>query len=183
MAKAAVTAVNDPRAYAHGYNGTALKVILIQGELEPGQKIQANNIVARGSNFNWSMATPTTQADEINTTFVQETNYGRTEVGTGRIQVVFNLAANDAMPTWESIRSLSELTILEVTGDDHPMTVNGVPTILNAFLGVRIINQGSTTQVNQQKVLDVEVNFRQRLTGMDWKKLAGGSVNYPATVS
>jgi hypothetical protein len=175
--------VTDPKKYSQGYNGQALKVIIIKGAVTPGGTIDAANIAARAHGFNYSVATPITQADEINTRTVRETNYGRQEMGTGRFDVVFNLKANDALPTWQTLRDEPEITILEVTGDDHPDTVDGVPVILNAFVGGRIINKASATMVNQQKVLNVDVAFREHYNGAEWKKLAGDAFNYPANVS
>jgi hypothetical protein len=37
--------------------------------------------------------------------------------------------------------------------------------------------------VNQQKVLNVDVAFREHYNGAEWKKLAGDAFNYPANVS
>ena len=183
MGKNQTITPTDQKQYTSGYNGTALKVIFVKGEIIAGSPLNAANIAARGNNFNWAVSTPLTQADEINQTFVQETNYGRQELGTGRIDVVFNLRANDQMPTWDSIRTESEMTILEVTGDDHVGTIDGIPTILNAFLGCRITNQSSATIVNQQKILSVDISFRQRLTGADFKKKVGDAFRYPASIS
>jgi hypothetical protein len=178
--------VNNQATYQGGYNGTALKVVFIKGSVVNGSTVQPVDIAARGNNFNYSVATPVTQADEINKRFVQETNYGRQELGSGRIDVVFNLMANDQLPTAKTLAEQQEMTILEMTGDDHPMTtiVNGVatPVVLNAFLGVRIVNQGSGAAVNQQKMLNVDVIFREHLNGEQWKML-NQSANYPADVA
>lgn len=179
--------VNNPAAYQGGFNGTALKVIFVKGAVTVGSTVQPVDIAARGNNFNYSVATPVTQADEINTRVVKETNYGRQELGSGRIDVVFNLMANDALPNAKNLSELTEMTILEVTGDDHPLTVidaQGVstPVVLNAFLGVRIVNQASGASVNQQKMLGVDVIFREHLSGAQWK-LLNASSNYPAAVT
>jgi hypothetical protein len=178
--------VTNPAAYQTGFNGTALKVIFIKGTITNGAVVSPVDIAARGSNFNYSVATPVTQADEINTREVKETNYGRQELGQGSLDSVFNLQANDQLPTVNSLGEEQEYTILEVTGDDHPLTVvaAGVlsPVVLNAFLGVRIVNQSSGTVVNQQKMLQINVVFRKHLNGGDWKKL-NAATNYPGTVS
>jgi hypothetical protein len=175
--------VQNAKDYSRGFNGTALKVTFVRGDINPGSPIDAKNIAARGNNFSWNIPTPVTQADEINSVRVNETNHGRQELGTGRIDVVYNLKASDQMPTSRTIRTDEEYTVFELTGDDHPMTVNGVPTILSVFLGARIVNHGSNTGVNQQKMVNVDIIFRDRYTGAEWKELAGDSVNYPAAVS
>jgi TusA-related sulfurtransferase len=175
-----VDAVVNQADYNRGYNGSALKVILLAG-YGTGKILSIANIVGRGQNFTYDVQYPVSQADEINTTFVQETNHGRQELGSGRIAVVFNLQANDQMPYFDNIRTAPEGTILEVTGDDHPMTVNGIPTILHAFEGVRIVGIGSGAGVGQQKMLDVSVIFRKRTPGKVWILNNSATVSYPAT--
>ncbi len=169
--------VNNPSQYQQGYNGTAQKVIFVKGT-----ELTAKNIAARGSGFSWQVATPVSQADEINSRIINETNYGRQELGTGTIDIVFNLQANDQMPTAQSLGSEGEMTIFEVTGDDHPMTSAELGAVVqNVFLGARIVSQASSDVVNQQKMLNVNIIFRERLTGLQWKQL-NSSANYPATV-
>jgi len=177
--------VQDPKLYSAGYNGTALKVIIFKGGASAEGKVNPINIVGRGQNFNYQVATPVTQADEINSRIVKETNHGRQELGSGRIDVVFNLQANDQLPTAQTLGAEQELICLEVTGDDHPATEqdadgNPTPIVLNAFLGMRIVNKASATSVNQQKMLGVDVIFRQHLTGLEYKALNESSP-YPAT--
>ena len=175
--------VKDAAAYSHGYNGTALKCIIVRG-VQPGQAVSAKNIAARAVNFSYNVATPVTQADEINTPFVKETNHGRQEIVTGRFDSVFTLEVNDQMPSFQTLRTDEEYTILEVSGDDHPLTdqITKTPTILNAFTGARVVNQSSSTGVNQQKMLGVDIIARKHYTGAEWALLAGSSVQYPAEV-
>jgi len=175
-----VKTISSQADYSRGYNGSALKVVLIGG-YAVGKLLAAANIIARGQNFTYDVQYPVSQADEINTTFVQETNHGRQELGSGRIAVVFNLQANDQMPYFDNIRSAPELTILEETGDDHPMTVGGIPTILHAFQGVRIVGIGSGAAVGQQKMLDVSIVFRQRIPGKLWIANNKAGISYPAS--
>jgi hypothetical protein len=176
-------AVTNPKVYNQSFSGNALKLILLYGSLDPTKPVNPQNIMARCTNFQYRIPTPVTQPDEINTESVQETNYTREELGSGTIEAVFTLNLNDNMPNFNTIREDQELTALEVSGDNSPLTVNGVPTILNAFLGVRIVDHGSTTALNQNKSMNVQVVFRQKLPGAQWKLQAGGAVNYPATVT
>jgi hypothetical protein len=167
--------ITNQSQYQQGYNGTALKVIFVKGE-DP----KAENVAARGSGFSWQVATPVSQADEINSRIVKETNYGRQELGTGTVDIVFNLQANDAMPTAQDLSTVQEMTIFEVTGDDHPMTSQeSGAVVLNVFLGARIVNKASGDVVNQQKMLNVNVVFREHLTGLQWKARNAATL-YPA---
>ena len=175
-----VKTISSQADYSRGYNGSALKVILIGG-YAVGKLLAAANIIARGQNFTYDVQYPVSQADEINTTFVTETNHGRQELGSGRIAVVFNLQANDQMPYFDNIRSAPELTILEVTGEDHPMSTAATNTILHAFAGVRIVGIGSGVAVGQQKMLDVSVVFRQRIPGKVWIATHTAGLTYPAS--
>jgi len=139
-------------------------------------------VIARATGFSWQVALPVAQADEINTTFVKETNHGRQEMGSGSISAVFSLSFSDELPTENTIRSDEEYEILEVTGDDHPMTnaITNTPTILTAFIGVRFVNLSSAIQINQTKMLNVEVVFRKRQNGFEYVAQHTNAFQYPA---
>ncbi len=160
------------------FNGSALNVVLV-GQDANGKQVK---ILARGSNFTYTRRFSYSNPDELNTTHVQETNLGREELGTGRIAVVFTLNNNDALPSADTIRSLKEFTILEITGDDHPLndsTKADPNVVMNAFIGARIVGESSGSAVNQTKMIDVEVIFRRKLSGAMWKAQQADAV-YPA---
>lgn len=171
----------DRKSYSQGFTGSALKGILIRGEVEPGKPIQTDNILARAANITYNSPYSFTQADEINTTYVKETNMSRQELITLTAASVWTLRVNDQMPTWDTLRSMLEMTFFEVTGDDHPLTDEEGPVILNVITGLRIVNTGSATVVNQQKILNINMIGRQGYTGAAWK-LIDQSAKYPAEV-
>lgn len=175
--------VTDPVIYNHGYNGTALKALILR-DWTPGEPLDAFNFAARAMGLTYTVATPVTQADEINVTHVQETNYGRQELVTGRFDSVFCLKIADQMPSFQTLRTEKELIVLETTGDDHEYTTSlGKLVILGAIVGVRFISQSTNTMVNQQKVFNVDFVGRKRYLPAEWKLLTGDVFAYPATVT
>jgi hypothetical protein len=170
------TISNQKAEYQKSYNGSALDVLILSSS-DPA----AGSILARGQNFNYTRRFSISQVDEINTTHVQETNYGREELGNGTLATAFTLKNNDNLPSWEWIRSESELWILEVTGLDHPFpkiadAATTKPIVLHAFEGCRIVGDSGGTQVGQTKMMNIELVFRRRLSGAQYKKVVSTSV-------
>ena len=98
--------ITEPTAdYNRGFNGSASIGILVRGS---ATVIDTNNVIARCSNINWNVPTPVSQADEINTRTVQETNYGRQDIITGRIGLVTTLKNNDQLPTSRTLKDDEE---------------------------------------------------------------------------
>lgn len=172
----------DRKAYAHGYTGSALKCVLVKGDMEPGEPISTDNVLARVANVTYNAPYSFTQADEINTTYVKETNMSRQEIVTLTAASVWTLQVNDQMPVWDTIRKLAEMTLFEMTGDDHPYTDEEGAFIKNVFTGIRMINHSSAVVVNQQQILNVNMIARQWYPGAAWK-LIDQSAKYPAQVS
>ena len=190
--------MSDPVASnnTQSFNGSALNVLFLQstpagldkdenkgadGKAIGGYDCVGNGILARGTNFSYNRRFSHSETEELNTTFTKETNYGKEMVGSGRIQTIFTLKNNDALPSADSLRKASELTILEITGDDHSLnnaSLDNPFVVLNAFIGCRIVGESSATQVSQTKMQDVEIIFRRKLSGAEWKAIIA-SANYP----
>ena len=172
-----------PADYSRGYNGSALKVVLLGGYGTENPYSGQHHRKRTEFHVRCPISSITGRRNQYDVR--TGNNHGRQELGSGRIAVVFDLQANDQMPYFDNIRSAPELTILEETGDDHPMTTVGtdgrIPTILHAFQGVRIVGIGSGAAVGQQKMLDVSVVFRQRIPGKVWIANHKAGLSYPAT--
>lgn len=173
---------NDRKTYSQGYTGSALKCVLVRGDVEPGQPIDAENILARVANVNYNAPLSFTQADEINATYIKETNMSRQELITLTAASVWTLRINDRMPGWNTIRKLLEMTMFEMTGDDHLNTDEEGAIIKNVFTGIRIVNHSSAVVVNQQQILNVNMIARQWYNGAEWKVI-DQSAKYPAEVT
>ena len=139
--------------------------------------------MARCSNIQWNIPLNVTQADEINTRNVQEVNYGRQDVITGRMGLVMTLKANDLLPTSRTLQEdEAGFTLFIATGDDHALTTaTGGRTITDVFTDVKIVNKSGGVAVNQQRMVDVSFVALNHFTGLEWKKQKGTAVAYPAT--
>ena len=183
MAKNQVITPVDAKSYSKSFDGRECKILVVKGNVVPGQPIAAANLAARASGMDITVDFSMSNPDEINTDSVQETNYSRQELGRGTLDLVYTLKANDQLPTHDSLRQEPELTIIVLSADDSPLTVAGVPVVMDVLLGVRFSGKTSNIRGGQNRQLGVPFVFRQHKTGADWKQIAGDSVGYPASVS
>lgn len=166
---------NHPN-YNQTFSGSSLNLILQKNHLLPTD-IDTDNIVARGASFEWSENYHMLPVLEYNTHFVQEQVTGLMEPGQGKLATFEVLRIGDALPNVKTLPFESEITMLEVVGDDHPQK----GTVLNVFYGVRVTGQSGGFNPQSLAQRQVGLSYRYRLPGKEYKALVRDA-KYPGDV-
>lgn len=163
--------VTDTKTYTQSFGGSQHNAIIVTGFADNGTPI-----VSRASGVRWGTDRSVSQADELNTPKVKETNYNREEPTRGTMDAVFTLEQNDNMPNADTLWDTPDMTVFVY------VTRNGKKYYTDVFLGVKLTNDGSAVQVGQNRMANVAFLALQHIRGIDYKAI-NGSVDYPATVS
>jgi hypothetical protein len=163
-------------AYNQTFSGNSLNLILQKNHVLPTD-IDADNLIARGASFDWSENYNILPVIEYNTYFVQEQVVGLHELGKGTLGTFEVLRVGDALPSAKTLAYESEITMLEVVGDDHPQK----GTVLNVWYGVRVIGQSGAFNPQTLASRQVNLTYRYRLPGKEYKALVNDA-RYPGDV-
>jgi hypothetical protein len=162
--------------YNQTFSGNSLNLILQKNHALPTD-IDTDNIIARGASFDWSENYNILPVIEYNTYFIQEQVVGLHELGKGTLATFEVLRIGDSLPNAKTLPYDSEITMLEVVGDDHPAK----GTVLNVFYGVRITGQSGGFNPNALASRHVNLSYRYRLPGKEYKALVNDA-KYPGDV-
>lgn len=160
------TGEKNSNLYNRVWSGNSLNLIFQKNHLLPID-IDPQNIIARGANFDWQENYNILPVVEYNEYFIQEQVIGLQELGKGSVSTWEILRINDNLPSVKTLAHESEMTVLEVVGDQHPQ--RGL--VLNVFYGVRIIGQSGGFSPTGLAGRNVSLTYRYRLPGKDYKAL------------
>ncbi len=162
--------------YNKTYSGNSLNMIFLKNHRLPTD-IDPANFIGRGASFNWSETYNIMPVVEYNTYFIQEQVIGLQELGRGGLDTFEILHIGDNLPSVKTLAFESEITALEVVGEDHPQ--HG--TVLNAFYGCLVTQQSGSFNPTALAQRSFSISYRYRLPGKDYKALVPSS-NYPGNV-
>ena len=162
--------------YNQAYGGNATVVNFSRGLAVPSD-IDAKNIISRGQNFNWRESFQIYTVLEWDTYFSQESVIGMQDMGSGDVGTFYTLRNMDSLPTVRTLPWENEIQAVQSTGRDH----RNPGMVLNYWVGVRIVNLGSSQPLNGLMSLNIGIVYRVRLSGKDWK-LQNPTSNYPGNV-
>lgn len=170
------TGDKNANVYNRVWSGNSLNLVFQKNHLLPID-IDPHNLVARGANFDWSENYNILAVVEYNTYHIQEQVLGLQELGRGSVSTFEFLRLGDNMPNVKTLAHESEITVLEVVGDQHPQ--RGM--VLNVFYGVRIVAQAGGFTPTSIASRNINITYRYRLPGKDYKALVKDA-KYPGSV-
>ncbi len=149
--------IKNPDVYFKALSGSQLECLVLDG---------ATNLVARGTGFSFNQSPQQTPVPEWGQRKVLEIVTGMMMPGQAQIQSMFFMHLNDSLPTVADLPNTTDLTILVRIAQHENVNLMGI--VLYALTGARIAGESQNWNAQSLALINAQVIFREKLTGLQW---------------